>query len=105
MAKQGVNPTNEARAIQLLLYMELGYEPVPTPTVRNYPGPQFWVYFFLILAIVIAFRLPPKGAIGIWAGKRSLEWQRGWVRLVSITVPSLLVGSFFVPILLHLLGF
>jgi hypothetical protein len=104
LARQGVNSSNEIRAIQLLLSMESGYEPVPAPAVHNYPTLRFWVYLTLALALLVAFQLPPKGAIGIWGGKRALDAQRRWVRTVSITVPGLLGTSFFIPTLLRLIG-
>lgn len=105
LARAGVNPSNEAKAIQLLLDLETGYEPAPRPIVRRYPSSRVWAYYALGLSVLLAFTFPPKGALGIWGGKRSLERQRAWIRFVAITVPGLFVGSFFVPWLLHLLGF
>lgn len=104
LAKQGVNTSNEASAIQLILSLESGYEPVPAPSVQMRPDPRFWVYFAFVAAVIVTLRIPPKGAIGIWGGKRVLEWQRRWIRFVSISVPGLFVTSFFVPMLMHMLG-
>jgi hypothetical protein len=104
LAREGVSPSNEVKAIQLLLDLELGYEPVAAPRVRRFPGPQLWAYYLVMFSFIVTLKLPPKGALGIWGGRRSLERQRAWIRIVSITVPSLFLSSLFVPWLLHLLG-
>ncbi|MGA3161313.1 MAG: hypothetical protein ABSC77_08845 [Terracidiphilus sp.] len=104
LVKQGVNSSNEIKALELLLSIESGYEPVRATSVLFHPGPKFWVYFAFVATVILTLRIPPKGAIGIWGGKRVLEWQRRWIRLVSISVPGLLITSFFIPMLMHLLG-
>jgi hypothetical protein len=104
LAREGVTSSNETKALQLMLSIESGYEPAPAPPVRHYPSSQFWIYFGIALSIAVAFRIPPKGAIGMWDGKRALESQRRWVRIVSISIPTLLVSSVFVRLLVHWLG-
>jgi hypothetical protein len=104
LAKQGVTSSNETKALQLLLSIESGYEPGPVPSVVQYPSPQFWIYFGLAFSVAVAFRIPPRGAIGMWGGKRALDSQRRWIRIVSISVPSIAVSSVFVRLLVHWLG-
>jgi hypothetical protein len=92
-----VNDANEKRAIQLILEMVSDYGPSPVPQL---PGYRFWLYFGLGGLLLLTFNFPPKGAIGIWDGKRKLEGQRAWLRFVSITVP-LAIFSALVAELVH----
>ncbi|HWA94779.1 MAG TPA: hypothetical protein VG844_09270 [Terracidiphilus sp.] len=100
LAKGGVNQSNEMKAIQLLLEMEVGYEPAPIPKVHKHLSNLFLVWFGWAACVLVAFRSPPKGALGIWIGKDQVQRQRWWIGFVSVTVPS----SVLVPILLHALG-
>ncbi len=104
LAKQGVNSSNQAQAIQLLLSIESGYEPHTSPLVHHYPSYRVWIYLCLVLLILIGLSKPPKGAIGIWDGKRALERQRNWLRIVSVTIPTLVLSAFVVPWISNLMG-
>jgi len=104
MAKSGVNTTNEANAIQMILSLESGYEPTPVRRERHYPGVRFWSWVVVVYLVLFAMRKPPQGAIGLWGGKRVLERQRLWLRTISISVPGLIGSSLILPWVLNLLG-
>jgi len=104
MAKQGVTQANQAKALELLLSIQSGYEPASAPTVQHFPGLQFYAYFAVGLFVLIAFRIPPRGAIGIWGGKRSLERQRQWVQFVTVSVPGFVLSAAILPMIARLLG-
>jgi hypothetical protein len=104
MAKSGVNTLNEAKAIQIILSLESGYEPTPVHRERHYPGVRFWSWVLIVYLVLFAMRKPPQGAIGLWGGKRVLKKQRLWLRTISISVPSLIGTSLILPMVLNLLG-
>jgi len=104
LAKQGVNQANESKAIQLLLSLEVGYEPAPIVTIGHRPTLRFLLRLMLLVAFWIGLMLPPNGAIGLWLGKNSVLWQRRWIQFASVSLPGVLIGSIVVPVLLRLIG-
>jgi hypothetical protein len=104
IAKQGVTQANETKAIELLLSMVSGYEPTPTPSVQRFPGLRFYAYFAAAFFVVIAFKNPPHGAIGLWAGKRLVERQRKWIAFVTVSAPGFVISSAILPLITHALG-
>jgi hypothetical protein len=104
MARHGVTQANEVQALQLLLSLESGYEPVPPPTVQHFPGVRFYLYFATGLFVLIASVNPPKGAVGLWAGKQSVKRQRNWIRFVTVSVPGTIACSVLAPMVVHFFG-
>jgi hypothetical protein len=98
LARQGVNSSNQAQAIELLLALESGYEPwPPSPSIHRHPSARFWICLLLSLGIILGVRRPPKGAIGIWGGRVIIEKQRNWIQRVSVGLPALLVADILLP--------
>lgn len=105
IAEQGVTPSNQAKAIGLLLALETGYEPISTPPIRHYPGKQYWLIVCLSLAVLLAISFPPKGGISLWKGRQSVFRQRNWIRFVSVSIPLFILMDILSPWLLHSVGF
>ncbi len=103
LAQHGVNSDNQLVALQLLLDLESGYEPQPTPSRHLIPGTQFWIYTAFVATIILILNFPPQGAIGLWAGKDKVNKQQRWCQFVSITIPGFILTFFLLPWLKHLL--
>jgi hypothetical protein len=104
MARQGVTQTNQTRALELLLSIESGYEPTPSPMIRDFPDMRFYIYFAAGLFVLIFACIPPSGALGLWRGKSSIQVQQRWIRFVSVSVPGFIGGSILLPFVLRALG-
>ncbi len=97
----GINPSNQHRALELLLAIESDYNPAaPAPSL----GLRYWSYFALGAMFFAAACICPGISIGIWKGKQHLRLWRLWIKTVSVTVPVLAVTSILLPWLLHWLG-
>lgn len=104
LARQGVDQSNQTQALELLLSMESGYAPTPTPPKHWYPSARIWALYAVFLLLVAAYTQVPRDSIGLWSGRRIVERQRRWVRFVSISIPTVLASSLLVPLLARLLG-
>jgi hypothetical protein len=104
LARQGVTQANEDKAIELILALQSGYEPAELPVIHHYPPRRFYLYFSAGIFALVAGLIPPKGALGIWGGKRQLQRQLRWVRFVSVSVPLWVATTVVLPILLRLAG-
>ena len=96
LAKHGVDSTNQTRAIQLILALESGYTP-DASAIKPKHDLKGWLYVFLLSLGWIVLCFPPKGAIGMWGGRRDVRLQRNWTRFVCVTIPTLLVSGFLIP--------
>ncbi len=107
LIKGGVTTANEPKAVEILLALESDYHTAPTAPVRithRVLGFRIWLYLGLSLIAIAAFSRPPKGAVGLWEGKHQAELQRKWIKVVSVSVPGLIVTYALVPLLVNLLG-
>jgi hypothetical protein len=104
LLKEGITQANEAKAIGILLAMESDYGASPVKTTRRTIRFQVWIYLGLALIVSAAFRVAPKGAIGLWDGRRKVARQRKWIRIVSVSIPSLVLTSILIPWLVRLAG-
>jgi hypothetical protein len=102
LIRQGINPSNQLRAEQLLLEIESDY--VPDQKTPDQISPRMWTYFVVGLACLIALSFCPKLCIGIWADRAKLQHYRWWFRVISVTIPGLLITRVAFPWLPHLLG-
>jgi hypothetical protein len=105
LARQGVTSANEPKAVELLLSLETGSYSVPTVTIPHHVNPWVWMLLILLDFMAVASLLPPKGAIGLWAGRHSLNAQKRWIKTVTITVPGLLLTTILMPLVRHWLGY
>jgi hypothetical protein len=100
LVARGIDSSNQARAIGLILAIESQYEP-PQPGPRSHLGVRFWSCFVVGCLVLLVLGFPPKGAIGLWGGRSALKRQRNWVKLVSVSIPSLIVTRVALPWLLR----
>ncbi len=97
----GINPSNQQRALELLLAIESDYHPgAPTSSL----GLRYWGYFGLGAIFLGAACICPKTSIGIWRGKQNVKRWRLWIKTATVTVPVLIVTSILLPWLLHWLN-
>jgi hypothetical protein len=101
LAQGGINPANEARALELILAIESDFEPAGSQ--RRLPGTRYWAYISLAGAFLLIVAIRPTRAIGLWKGKEKLKREKLWIRIVSVTIPTLLVTTVLLPWLLHFL--
>jgi len=104
LIKGGVTQANESKAIETLLELESDYGNVPVKTTRPALGLRVWMYLGLTVIVSVAFKFAPKGAIGLWGGRQKVTLQRRWIRIVSVSIPSLFLTSVLVPWLVSLAG-
>lgn len=100
---QGINASNQQRALELLMAIESDYVPSsakPAPPARS--SRSLITNFLGIFAVsVIAFF--PELCIGVGKGKQYLQWWKTWVKFVSVTVPGLLVARYVWPQLFNII--
>jgi hypothetical protein len=99
---QGITPSNQKRALDLLLAIESNYD--SGGANASLVGVRYWSYFGIGTLILVMAATPPHVSIGVWKGKHQLRRWRWWMTTVTVTIPLLLVGSLILPWLLHLLG-
>jgi hypothetical protein len=93
----GVNQQNQTRALELLLALESDYIPPGTKPQRA-RAPIGW---YLVAVYVLGFlSFTPTLCIGIWAGRRRLRWWKLWMKLNTVTIPSLILARWVYPQLL-----
>ncbi len=103
LLNQGINPSNEVRAMELLLSIESDYTPERV-AVKWIPGMHFWIYLSLAVYISIALSTCPKRAIGVWGGRELVKRKRQWIKFVSVSVPLYFATSICLPWFLHRIG-
>jgi len=105
LVRQGVTSVNEAKAVELLLSLQTGTYSTPAIIVRHHVNSWIWMLLILLDFLGVAASFPPRGAIGLWAGRRSVDAQKRWIRIVTITIPGLLLTTVFMPLVRHWLGY
>jgi hypothetical protein len=99
LAAGGINPTNERRALELLLAIESDYDPAQDHAPPL--GFKYWAYTLLGAVILIAVMIYPNICIGLWKGKRRLHAWRLWMRTLTVGIPMLVVTSLLIPWVLY----
>lgn len=94
LLSNGINPQNEAKALELLLALESDYIPPRTKPQRGREP----IARYLIAAYILGFlSFTPTVCIGIWAGKKRLRWWNLWLRLNTVTIPALFLAHWVYP--------
>jgi len=99
LLQQGVNPSNQLRALELLLAIESEYS--PPGLQRPSLGVRYWSYVLLLTAFLVVASITPKYAIGLWKGKENLRLWKVWIGTVTVTIPGLLITFVALPWLLY----
>ena len=101
LLENGLHIDESTQALEILLTLETSY--VPAEKVVSDP---IWLgYGILILfltAIVLSIR--PKFDIAIGKGKSRIYLWKWWIKLISITVPTFLFGTIFLPKIMQYLN-
>jgi hypothetical protein len=95
--KEGVNQSNQQRAIELLLALQTDYSP---PGLKRQ---QFGTVnpTFVVIAVTLAIlAVTPRICLGFWKGKRRLQLYRWWMKAVPGTIPALIFARYVLPQLL-----
>jgi hypothetical protein len=88
LLKKGIGPNDQEKAFTLILSFLADYPGGP-PMMHIRPWFWFAAGTTLLMSILIAF--PPRSAIGIGCGARSIAHWRTWIKIVSITLPTFLI--------------
>ena len=96
MVDSGINKDNEYRAMSLTLKLLSDYP--PSETTFRLPG-WLWVFVGVSLLILIISAFPPKTVLAIGRGAQSVAGYRRWLQLVTVTIPTLIVGGIVMPVL------
>jgi len=103
LLQDGVNSSNQSKAVEILLRLSTEYIPPSTPA----PALPHWVYVFLAVGVVIAAALsisPPGVVIGIGDGQKRVKRWRAWMRLASWTIPAFLFTNVLWPVVVSRLS-
>ncbi len=92
LLQKGIDDSNQRRAIELTLALVSEYN----PSVWK-PGPAYWGVVLAGALALGALSVCPGVVIGIWTGKRRLEYWRVWLKVVWVTVPGLVFTSILWP--------
>jgi hypothetical protein len=89
---RGIDNSSQRRAIELTLALVSEYN----PSIWK-PGPAYWGIVLAGALALGALSTCPGVVIGIWTGKRRLEYWRVWLKMVWVTVPGLIFTSILWP--------
>ncbi len=92
--KQGVNQSNQQRAIELMLALQTDYSP-PVQEQRRFGAVSPRFVIIAVLSAIVA--TTPRICLGFWRGKRRLRLWKNWMNLVYVTIPGLIVTGYFLP--------
>ena len=91
LINKGVDSSNFYSAIETILKIESGYKPANFKPKYEKPNPiHIKIYIFLIILFISAY-IHPKTTIGLGQRKNKLKFDRFWIKLITITLPSLLI--------------
>ncbi len=98
--KEGINKNNERRALEILLSKSTNYIPKDYDTydpryIKIIKIEAFVILLVIILCIALSF--PPKSCVGIAQGEAIVRRWKRWLKIVSVTVPGLLVTGLIMP--------
>lgn len=94
----GINAGNQSQALELLLKIASDYE---VGTTVSPLGARYWGYFGLGALVLVAGLIWPTLSIGFWKGRQRVRWWRFWVKLLTFTIPSVVLTSIILPWILH----
>jgi hypothetical protein len=94
LLKDGVTEENQQRALELLLALASDYS-VP----QNSPPPprKLSLTFLFVGGILGVLPIVPRICLGIWSGKERLARWRTWLRLITYTIPVLILARYIAP--------
>ncbi len=96
LLENGISEEEIYKAIELLLILESNVSESQLGTIApSWLKALFWGG--LILCIILSVK--PKIVIGIGKGIERLKFWKWWLRSVSVTLPSVLLGTFLWPFL------
>ncbi|HET7107093.1 MAG TPA: hypothetical protein VFI38_09800 [Candidatus Acidoferrum sp.] len=98
LLERGINPGSQQRALELLLAIESDYDP---GTPRKPMGIKYWSYVLLSAIFLLIGTSSPSLALGFWKGREQLARWRIWIRIVTVTIPTLLLTFIAIPWLLY----
>jgi len=98
---QGINASNQQRALELLLALQADYSPPGTP--KHGLGIRYWSYVLLGGSFLLVASISPSQALGFWKGRVQLQRWRWWISSVSVTLPTIAITFLILPWLLYLL--
>jgi len=99
LLKQGVNQSNQNKATELVLAIVSDYNPNNQVLKR---GLKWWGYYLAGILVFTTLCIRPGVVIGIWGGKRRLALWRGWMKLIWVTIPGLVLTTVLWPQILRL---
>lgn len=92
--KEGVNQSNQQRAIELLLALQTDYSP-PVQEQRRFGAVSPRFVIIAVLSAIVA--ITPRICLGFWRGKRRLRLWRNWMNLFYVTILGLIVTGYLLP--------
>jgi hypothetical protein len=98
LLSKGINLNNQQQALALLLAIESDYD---SGTAIPSLGVTYWSYFSLGTLFLLCTLICPKFCVGVWEGKKQVKRWRGWLTMITVTIPILIVGSALLPWMLH----
>jgi len=95
---RGVTSSNQLEVERLLLELESDYAPNPNQD-QSSSHLRSWLAYAIGIFVFVILLICPKRAIGIWAGRQKLERERWWTKAISVSIPTLILTGFLIPIL------
>ena len=95
---EGINSTNQQKAVELLLAIQTDYSPPVSATeLKPERSPKWIVENSIGLLWLLAIAMFPEFCLGIWKGKQRLRLWRFWLPIVFVTVPTMFVVRYLQP--------
>ncbi|NPC70407.1 hypothetical protein HPP05_11675 [Corallococcus exiguus] len=101
----GLTPQNRDKAIETTLALMSGYIPPGTPQSAPLMSSSTATAIILVALIlcIIAYVSPPKFALGIGLGEKTVNLWRKWLSLLR-AIPVFIVSAILIPMLRNLLA-
>jgi len=91
LINQGIDSSNYYSAIETILKIESDYKPANFKPIYEKPNPIYLKVFVFLIVLLVCSIIRPNTAIGLGKNKSKLKFYRFWIRLITITLPSLLI--------------
>src|SRR5467141_25723 len=86
LLKSGVNPSNEKKALEILLAIESGYEAPPSPPHSSPISRRSIALTIGTFFCCLIFSFPPRSVLGIGRGEKVLQRWNWWLKFISVSV-------------------
>ncbi|MES2131739.1 MAG: hypothetical protein V4506_05270 [Bacteroidota bacterium] len=101
LIKKGIKQDSIAKAVELCLKIQVDYQDSNFKPIKETADPIYSRLFIFSIILLVASIVRPKTTIGLGHNKSKLKFYKFWEKLITYTIPSLLIVSPFLDKLME----